>query len=31
VLEFQNAGIVCLSCGDDGMWRVRWVATPEME
>jgi phosphohistidine phosphatase len=28
VLEFQNAGIVCLR-RKEGQWRIRWTVTPE--
>jgi phosphohistidine phosphatase len=30
VLEFRNAGIVCLNCFDDNQWRIDWMIIPEI-
>lgn len=30
VVDFKNAGIVCLKRFDDGHWAVEWMITPEM-
>jgi len=30
VVDFQNAGVVCLVQDDKGQWSVRWVVTPEV-
>ena len=30
VIDFQNAGVVCLERAEDGAWRVRWMVTPDL-
>ncbi|MFO7899397.1 MAG: phosphohistidine phosphatase SixA [Planctomycetota bacterium] len=30
VVEFQNAGVVCIGSDEDGGWRVRWIVTPAL-
>ena len=30
VVDFKNAGIVCLKRFEDGHWAVAWMVTPEM-
>jgi phosphohistidine phosphatase len=30
IVEFKNAGILCLKRFDDGHWAVKWMVTPEM-
>ena len=30
ILEFRNAGIVCLNCFDDNQWRIDWMIIPEI-
>ena len=30
IVNFKNAGIVCLRRFDDGHWAVEWMVTPEM-
>lgn len=30
VVDFQNAGVVCLQSDDDHGWSVRWAVTPEL-
>jgi phosphohistidine phosphatase len=30
IVDFKNAGIVCLKRFDDGHWAVEWMVTPEM-
>ena len=30
ILEFRNAGIVCLSCFDDNQWQLDWIIIPEI-
>lgn len=30
IVDFKNAGIVCLKRFDDGHWSVEWIVTPEM-
>ena len=30
VVEFRNAGTVCLERREDGRWMVRWALTPEV-
>lgn len=30
IVDFKNAGIVCIKRFDDGHWAVEWVVTPEM-
>jgi len=30
VVDFQNAGVVCLTRNDEGAWSVRWIVTPEV-
>ncbi len=30
ILEFRNAGIVCLNCFDDNQWQLDWMIIPEI-
>ncbi|MFW6159262.1 MAG: phosphohistidine phosphatase SixA [Planctomycetota bacterium] len=30
VVEFQNAGVVCIGRDEGGGWRIRWIVTPAL-
>jgi phosphohistidine phosphatase len=30
IVAFQMGGVVCLERDDVGVWRVRWMVTPDM-
>ncbi len=29
-VAFQNGGVVCIERDDEGVWRLRWMLTPDM-
>ena len=29
-VAFRNAGILCLTCGDEGRWQIDWIITPQL-
>ncbi|MGA2916314.1 MAG: phosphohistidine phosphatase SixA [Sedimentisphaerales bacterium] len=30
IIEFKNAGIVCLSRGEGNKWQIEWIVTPQI-